>query len=366
MPFPIHTFADRRKLMQKEMAEQGLDLAIITPGPNLRYLTDFRAHALERITALVLSVHDSWIVVPQLEFNAAKEFFTDLEVVSWGELDNPYDLIFSLSEKNNRILLDQNMKYLHVEKFQNSQPSAKFQNLTQIIQPLRAIKSPTELDELRKVSGSINAVHQKLATMKFQGKTERELAREIQELILEEHEKVDFVIVASGPNSANPHHQPTDRIMDINDVVIVDIGGTSGAGYCSDCTRTYHVGDRVDKEFLFSYQALKQAQQLGVEAVNVGVFAEEMDRVVRDELVKYDLAKWFIHRLGHGIGVETHEDPYLVSGNTYSLRVGNAFSIEPGFYIPNRWGARIEDIVAISDTGVVNFNDIDHELRIVY
>jgi Xaa-Pro aminopeptidase len=366
MPISSNTFSERRKLLQRKMAETGFDLAIVTPGPNLRYLTDFRAHAMERITALVLTIDEAWMLVPQLEFNAAQEFFKDFEVVAWGELDNPYEMIFNRSKRSSTILLDQNMKFLHVEKFHSARPSSALANLAQIIQPMRAIKSQAELAELRKVSSSINKVHQKIATLRFQGKTERVLAREIHELILEDHETVDFVIVASGANSANPHHQPAERIIEFNDVVIIDIGGTSSAGYCSDCTRTYHVGEDVNKDFLNAYQKLQKSQLLGVQSVNIAMAAEDLDRVVREELAKDELSQWFIHRLGHGIGVETHEDPYLVSGNKYQLRVGNAFSIEPGFYIPDRWGARIEDIVAISDNGVINLNEFDHDLRIVH
>jgi len=359
------TFLQRQRRTQADMKSSGFDLAIITPGPNLRYLTNFKANALERITALVLSHNEAWMIVPELEFHAATEFFKELQVIPWGELDDPYQLIFDRSPKSKNILLDQNMKYLHVEKFQSVFKDVSYYNLANVLLSQRAVKSTFELDELSKVSESINKVHKHIMSLRFNQKTEIQLAREIHDLILQEHESVDFVIVASGTNSANPHHVPNDRVIALGDPVIIDIGGTSASGYCSDCTRTYHVGEDIDADFYESYEFLKSAQNLGVTSVAVGIEAQELDALVRNKLAEAQLDQWFIHRLGHGIGMETHEDPYLVNSNEYLLQKGNAFSIEPGFYIPNKWGARIEDIVIIDDSGVKNLNDFDHDLRIV-
>lgn len=359
------TFSKRQRRTQADMKDSGFDLAIVTPGPNLRYLTNFRANALERITALILTQDETWLIVPELEFQAAKDFFKELQVVPWGELDNPYQLVFDRSAKAKKILLDQNMKYLHVEKFQYTFQNATFYNLSKVVLPQRAVKSAYELDELAKVSEKISEVHSQILSLRFNQKTETQLAREIHDLILQGHETVDFVIVASGPNSANPHHAPNDRVIQPGDPVIIDIGGTSASGYCSDCTRTYHVGEDIDGEFYENYKILKGAQKLGVDSAVVGIAAQDVDALVRNKLAEANLDQWFIHRLGHGIGMETHEDPYLVKNNEYLLQKGNAFSIEPGFYRPNKWGARIEDILIINDSGVKNLNDFDHDLRIV-
>lgn len=366
MSLAVEIFS-RRRARVLDILNESKKMAIITPGANLWYLTGYQALALERITALVLSSEANYLITPKLEYNAAVEFFgNDLEVIAWDETENPYSLIRNRHKETKEVLLDEQMSYLHVESIQSQFKNSTFSGLGKIINPLRVVKDSYEIAELLKVSQSISQVHLELRKLKFNGKSEIQIAKEISDLILIEHEQVDFVIVASGPNSANPHHQPNERIIKTGDVVVIDIGGMSKTGYRSDCTRTYHVGAEVDPEFARSYQALQQAQQLGVEKANKSFEAGELDKLVREKLAESDLAKWFIHRLGHGIGLNTHEDPYLVTGNTKRLINGNVFSIEPGFYIPDKWGARIEDIVAIVEGEVINLNDFDHELQIVF
>ena len=366
MSLAVEIFS-RRRARVSDILNESKKMAIITPGANLWYLTGYQALALERITALVLSSDTNYLITPKLEYSAAVDFFgIDLEVVGWDETENPYSLIKDRHKATNEVLLDEQMSYLHVESIQSHFKNSTFSGLGKIINPLRVVKDTYEIAELKKVSQSISQVHLELRKLKFNGKSELQIAKEISDLILIEHEQVDFVIVASGPNSANPHHQPNERVIKTGDVVVIDIGGMSKSGYRSDCTRTYHVGAEVDPAFALSYQVLKRAQQLGVEKANDTLDAGELDQLVRGTLAESDLAKWFIHRLGHGIGLNTHEDPYLVAGNKFKLVNGNVFSIEPGFYIPDKWGARIEDIVAIVEGKVINLNDFDHELQIVF
>lgn len=357
------SFKNRLLNSQQIMREQGIDFAVITPGINFQYLTGQRAPALERLTALVLSQESHWIVVPQLESDQAKELHPQSEIISWQETENPYFILKALLNDAKLVALDEKMPYLHVSQIQKVIKS-EYISFSSVTKKMRAIKDSYELSALKKVGESINTVHMNIPELQFSNKTEIELAKEIKQLILIDHETVDFVIVASGPNSANPHHQPGERVMKSGDVVVIDIGGTSKSGYCSDCTRTYVI-DRPDPEFNRDFNILLLAQQLGVKSANSNVCGEELDQLVRDKLAKKDLAKWFIHRLGHGIGMETHEEPYLVKGNTELIEIGNVFSIEPGFYIPGKWGARIEDIVAITETGLLNFNDFEHDLRIL-
>jgi Xaa-Pro aminopeptidase len=362
----LESFSKRREGLKHSLRTKGSGLAIITPGSHLRYLTDFQALALERITALVISSTDTYLVVPKLEYHSAVDFFSEeIEVLAWDETTDPYQLIRNRHPEVKNIYLDENMPYMHVEKFQQYFTEANFESVKILLGSMRSIKDQIEISELQSVAQSINNVHEAIMSLKFGGKTEFQLAREIAELILIDHVQVDFVIVASGENSANPHHQPHERIINQSDVVVIDIGGKSKTGYRSDCTRTYHVGDQVDKDFLKSYEALKKAQRIGVDSIKLQMTAENVDQIVRAELAENDLAKWFIHRLGHGIGLDTHEDPYLVKGNSYQLSSGNVFSIEPGFYIPGKWGARIEDIIALKNEEVYNLNDINHDLRIV-
>lgn len=363
MTLDKHEIVRRIQKTQQLMGEQDIDLAIITPGINFRYLTDQKAVALERLTALVISQSSQWLLVPYLEFHQAKELHTNLEVLSWQEVENPYQKVMTLLSAAKKIALDEKMPFFHVEKFQKGF-KADWISFAAISETLRSDKSQFEMVELQRVSSAINKVHQNIASLNFNKKTEKELANEIKELILIEHETVDFVIVASGSNSANPHHQAGERLIQEGDAVVIDIGGTSVSGYCSDCTRTYAVRT-IEKDFEESFNYLLSAQSLGLEAARVGLPAEALDQIVREKLAKNDLAKWFSHRLGHGIGMETHETPYLVKGNAKLLQTGNVFSIEPGFYVPGKWGARIEDIVALTSSGLVNFNDFDHGLRFV-
>lgn len=357
-------YAQRREKVQKELKTLSFDAAVVNPGRNFFYLTGYKAIALERLTALIITPNDSWVIMPTLEVEQFKDEVDAVECVAWDETDNPYELISKRLNKPNRILLDEKMPFHHVLALQNHLP-AEYLNFSQIIGNLRATKTAYEIEQLKEVSNSINRIHASLNTIVFKGKSEKSVAREIHDLILQNHESVDFVIVASGINSANPHHVPGDKIIDSKDVVVIDIGGTSNTGYCSDCTRTYVI-DEIDPEFQKQFAILQKAQEKATLSVKAGDIASQVDASVRDDLSKAGLDKWFIHRLGHGIGLETHEEPYLVANNHTPLRVGNAFSIEPGFYIPKKWGARIEDIVAIDKEGTINFNDFNHDLQVLH
>lgn len=359
----VDRFKLRRELVKSALAANDVDLAIITPGENFRYLTNYQALALERITALIVSQRDVWLLVPELEYHSALAKCPDLEIISWNETTDPYKKIQELSPKAARVMVDEKMPFFHVQKIQTLFIT-KLENFGQVISPMRMRKDDYEITKLREVSLSINRVHQDLIEIPFRNRSEKAIAKDISELILREHEKVDFIIVATGPNSANPHHEPGERLVQSGDVVLIDIGGTSLEGYCSDCTRTFVV-DEAPKEFNKDFQILLAAQKLGTNLATAGVAAQDLDRAVRAELAKAGLDKWFIHRLGHGIGMQTHEDPYLVEGNKQILQAGNVFSIEPGFYLPGQWGARIEDIVAIGETECENLNNFEHDLKIL-
>jgi Xaa-Pro aminopeptidase len=163
---------------------------------------------------------------------------------------------------------------------------------------------------------------------------------------------VDFTIVGSGPNGASPHHELSDRVVQAGDLVVVDIGGETATGYRSDCTRTYAVGTGPGAEVSEWYGVLQDAQEAAVAAVRPGVTAEQVDAVARDRITAAGWGEHFIHRTGHGIGLDTHEAPYIVAGNDLPLEPGMAFSVEPGIYLAGRAGGRIEDIVVCTDEGV--------------
>jgi Xaa-Pro aminopeptidase len=215
---------------------------------------------------------------------------------------------------------------------------------------------------------AIDRVHANVPRWLKAGVTERQVGAKIAEAILAEgHVSADFVIVGSGPNAASPHHEVSDRVIRDGDVVVVDIGGTMPSGYCSDCTRTYAVGHAPD-DFTAYYEVLMRAQDAATTSVRPGVTAESVDATARGIITEAGYGEWFIHRTGHGIGLETHEDPYIVEGNTIPLEPGMAFSVEPGIY-PGPHGARIEDIVICADpatgAGYQRMNNAPHDLIIV-
>ncbi|MDX6263204.1 MAG: hypothetical protein QOH84_4892, partial [Kribbellaceae bacterium] len=235
-----------------------------------------------------------------------------------------------------------------------------------IVRELRMRKDAAEVDALRKAGAAIDRVHARVGEWLRAGRTEAEVGADIAAAIVEEgHVAADFVIVGSGPNGASPHHSLSDRVIEPGDVVVVDIGGPIAEGYNSDSTRTYSVGSPREADVVATYEVLRLAQQAAVDAVRPGVSAESIDAAARDVIAAAGFGEFFIHRTGHGIGLDVHEEPYIVSGNGLILEPGMAFSIEPGIYQPGRWGARIEDIVVVTEDGVESVNQRPHQLAIV-
>jgi Xaa-Pro aminopeptidase len=226
----------------------------------------------------------------------------------------------------------------------------------------RSIKSKYEINQLEIAGKYIDDVHKQIPQIFEIGDTERSLAKKIASLITDAgHDSVDFTIVATGKNSASPHHEPGETLINKGDVLVIDIGGTIPSGYCSDSTRTYVLGN-CSPEFQEKYEILKQAQEMSIHSVKENLTAEKLDSVAREYLLQHDLGQYFIHRTGHGIGMETHEEPYIVKDNSKLLEDGNAFSIEPGFYIEGKYGARIEDIVIKNGLQTINCNNSTKEL----
>ena len=343
----------------------GLDALLLTPGPDLRYVVGYDAHALERLTCLAVPVAgDPFLIVPRLELPAAKASPAGglgIELVPWDETDDPYALAARRLGSPAAVGLADRMWALMVLRFRAAFPSARQELASSALGPLRARKSPAEVAALRAAGQAIDRVHAQVPGWLAAGRTERQVAADIIDAILAEgHAQADFAIVASGPNAASPHHTASDRLLREGDAVVVDIGGTMPSGYCSDCTRTYVIGEPPD-DFAAYYQVLKDAQDAACAAVRPGVAAEAIDAAAREPITAAGYGEYFVHRTGHGIGLETHEDPYIVSGNAEPLRPGHAFSVEPGIY-PGPHGARIEDIVVCTDDGCERLNLATREL----
>ncbi|MGH8774469.1 MAG: M24 family metallopeptidase [Jiangellaceae bacterium] len=360
---------DRLAQSRAAAADTGVDAVLVTPGPDLRYLTGYDAHPSERLTCLVLpSRGEPTLVVPVLERPVAEASGAEsygIDIVAWPETRDPVELVAGLLPEVGRVAVDDHMWAEKVLQFRSALPHAEQVSAGPVLRELRMRKSPDEVAALHEAGAAIDRVHARVGEWLRVGRTEREVGRDIADAILTEgHVRVDFVIVASGPNGASPHHQTGDRVIQAGDPVVVDIGGAVGSGYCSDETRTYAMGE-PDVEHATAYEALRRAQAAAVEHARPGVTAESVDAAAREVLTDAGLGEYFVHRTGHGIGLETHEEPYIVAGNTQLLGPGMAFSVEPGFYIPGRYGARIEDIVVVTDDGVEPLNLRPRELAVI-
>ncbi len=349
--------------------EAGIDALLLSPGPDLHYLTGYQALPLERLTCLVVRAEaDPVLVVPSLERPAAQASpagASGLEIVGWDETDDPYALVAGLVPDADAVALDNQMWAEKVLRLRDAMPGVRQRLAGEVISPLRMRKSPAEIEALREAGAAIDRVHARVPEWLRAGRTERQVGADIAEAIRAEgHASVDFVIVGSGPNGASPHHELSDRVIRPGDPVVVDIGGTTPAGYCSDCTRMYVVGE-PSADFLTSYEVLRRAQAAAVDHVRPGVTCASVDAVARDIITEGGFGELFIHRTGHGIGMQTHEDPYIIQGNDLVLEPGMAFSIEPGIYHSGRHGARIEDIVVCVADGVEALNRRDHDLVVV-
>jgi len=364
---------ERLATVAEAVRANGMDVLLLTPGPDLRYVTGYDAKQLERLTCLAVPADgESFLLVPQLELKAAQASpagALDLEIITWEETAHPFGMIKSRVGDPRSAGLSDRMWALHVLQFADIFPGARQYLASSVLSPLRMRKTAAEVQALREAGEAIDRVHANVPDWLKPGLTERQVGARIAEAILAEgHVQVDFVIVGSGPNAASPHHEVSDRIISDGDVVVVDIGGTMPSGYCSDCTRTYAIG-HAPAEFTAYYEVLRRAQEAATLSVRPGVSAESVDRTAREIIADAGYGEWFIHRTGHGIGLESHEDPYIVEGNTIPLDPGMAFSIEPGIY-PGPHGARIEDIVVCADpaeagAGYQRMNNATRELVIV-
>jgi Xaa-Pro aminopeptidase len=360
--------ASRLTLAAEAAAEAGLGALLLTPGPDLRYVSGYATHPSERLTCLAVPAQGPpFLVVPRLEFGSAKASPAggmDLEIVTWDETDDPFRIVGQRLAGVTSVGLAEQMWAMMVLRLRDALPGVRQALAGAALRPLRIRKSPAEVAALREAGAAIDRVHERVPGWLRPGRTEREVAVDIAgEIVAQGHASADFVIVGSGPNAAKPHHLPSGRVLTAGDAVVVDIGGTMPSGYCSDCTRTYVIG-APPPELAGYYQVLKDAQEAACAAVRPGVSAESVDAVARDAITAAGYGQYFVHRTGHGIGLETHEDPYIVAGNTEALEPGMAFSVEPGIY-PGPDGARIEDIVVCTPAGHERLNNVRRDLVVV-
>jgi Xaa-Pro aminopeptidase len=367
-------FADRLARAATAAASAGIDALLVTPGADLRYLVGYQALPLERLTCLVVPASgDPVLVVPALEERAAEASGAadHVALATHGETDDAFRLVArrlaaALGRVPSAVGVSDRMWAQQVLRFREVLPEAKQCLAGDVLRPLRLRKLPDEIDALRRAGAAIDRVHSRMGEWLRPGRTEAEVARDIADAILAEgHATVNFVIVGSGPNGASPHHHVSGRVIEPGDPVVIDIGGTMPDGYCSDCTRTYVAGEQPPSDFADYYDVLLAAQRASVAHVRPGVTAHSVDAAARQVIADAGYGELFIHRTGHGIGLEEHEEPWIVEGSPVILEPGMCFSIEPGVYSPGRHGARIEDIVVVTADGVERLDTIDRDLVVL-
>ncbi len=351
-------------------AAAGTDALLIAPGSDLRYLLGQAGGSFERLTTLVVPADGTpALVVPKLEAPGYADVPTDelgVELLTWVDGEDPYKLVADRLGKPGRVAVSDFTPALHVLALRAVLDTAEQTLAGPVVRELRMRKDAAEIASLREAGAAIDRVHARVHEWLRPGRTEAEVGADIAAAIVEEgHVQADFVIVGSGPNGASPHHDVSERVIEKGDVVVVDIGGPLPAGYNSDSTRTYAVGTPRDADVAETYAVLQRAQAAAVAAVKPGVTAEAVDAAARDVIAEAGFGEYFIHRTGHGIGLDVHEEPYIIAGNALPLEPGMAFSVEPGIYQPGRWGARLEDIVIVTADGVESVNNQPHELVVL-
>lgn len=364
-PFGSNEYARRMRRAVAAAGDAGLAGLVVMPGPDLGYLTGYTPPVTERLTALVLTPDaEPTLVVPRLERGDAEAAPARLRFVDWVDGVDPYDVVAPLLARSGRYGISDSAWALHLLGLQRASPRTTYAGLSDVLPMLRAVKDDEELRRLADAGAAADAAYERIVALPFGGRREREVAADLAALLRETgHERVDFTIVGSGPNGADPHHGAGDRVIRPGDVVVLDFGGLRD-GYGSDTTRTVCVGEPTP-EVERVHEVVRTAQQAAFEAVAVGVECQHVDAVARRVITDAGYGDRFVHRTGHGIGTTTHEPPYLVVGERRPLVAGMCFSIEPGIYLPGRFGVRVEDIVTVTDTGARRFNNTSRELRIV-
>jgi Xaa-Pro aminopeptidase len=365
--FTADDYRARMERAARTAAEAGLAGLLVAPGPDLVWLTGYTPPAVtERLTLLVLAAgQDPVLVVPALEAPDAQKAAgaSALALRDWTDGKDPYAATAALLDASGRFGISDNAWALHLLALQRAMPGSSYTSLTEALPMLRAVKDAAELELMTAAGAAADATFEEIRDVPFAGRRESQVAADLDRLLRRHgHEQVDFTIVASGPNGANPHHEAGDRVIERGDMVVLDFGGLKD-GYGSDTSRTVHVGEPTDEERRV-HDIVREAQEAGFQAVRPGAACQDVDRAARAVIADAGYGEYFIHRTGHGIGLETHEEPYIVAGNTEPLEPGMAFSIEPGIY-PGEHGARIEDIVVCTEDGFERMNQVDRDLVVV-
>ncbi|CAN5136301.1 Xaa-Pro peptidase family protein [soil metagenome] len=361
-------YAERLARTRRRMEELEVDVLLLSVGADLPWLIGYRAMPLERLTMLVVPADDkATLVVPRLEAPRVVEQPGLFTMEAWEETDDPIALVAGLAGAPRLVAMGERTWSRFLIDLQALLPDARWQAADLVTGPLRAVKDVAEVASLRAASAAADRVAAELQAggIPLVGRSEAQVSADLgRRLLAEGHASVNFAIVAAGANAASPHHDAGSRIIEPDEVVLCDFGGTMPDGYCSDITRCVYTGEPPSL-FRDLYRVLEEAQAAAVDAAVVGTPCEDVDAVARRIITDGGYGSGFVHRTGHGIGLDEHENPYLVGGNCEELVPGHAFSVEPGIYLEGRFGARIEDIVVASAAGPEPLNRVPHSVAVV-
>jgi Xaa-Pro aminopeptidase len=361
------TFLARMNRAREEMARHGVDAMILSLGHDMPYLMGYLAMPLERLTMLVIPQQgEASLIIPRLEAPRVHEMSEVFTMVPWNETEDPVAIAHRLLGSAHTIAVGDQMWSRFLVDLLVHRPSSKYVRSVTVMEALRSRKDAAEIAALVAAGAAADRVAAQLhaGEIPLVGRTEAEVSADISaRLIAEGHQKVNFAIVAAGENAASPHHHAGDRVIRHGEIVLCDFGGTMN-GYCSDITRCVHLGE-PPADIADAYAVLMKAQAIGVAAGVVGEMCEHVDIATRAVIDAAGYGEYFVHRTGHGIGMEEHEDPYMVNGNRTLIAPGHAYSVEPGIYVPGKWGMRLEDIVVATDNGPQAVNHANHQLVIL-
>jgi len=364
-----HIFLDRIRRARASMASSGVDLLLVSVGSDLPYLTGYQAMPLERLTMLIVpSEGEATLVIPRLEAPRVHEHPDVFSLRPWNETDDPIAIVASLVGRPRVAAVGDTMwaRFLVDLLGHWSSDQTQYVRGTVVMNELRMRKDAAEIAALQAAGAAADRVATQLqgGEIELVGRSEAAVSADISaRLLAEGHDVVNFAIVAAGANAASPHHHASEQVIADGDLVLCDFGGTM-AGYCSDITRCVSLGE-PQPPVAEAYAVLYAAQAAGVAAGVIGAECQDVDRAARRVITDAGFGEYFIHRTGHGIGMEAHEDPYMVEGNSLPIAAGHAFSVEPGIYVPGAWGMRLEDIVVATDGGPLPMNSVNHDLVVL-
>ena len=352
---PKSIYPERLKRAQEMMESTRLDLLFATPGSNFLYMTGYNPGRSERLIALLLPrTGNPVIVAPSFERERIRQRSVVTDIAVWEEQENPFSLSASVAGRlgaaTGKVGIEPTTNYSDFLRLAASLPGSTLVDGGAVFDELRMAKNPEELDATRKAIditlASIAATHAQLK----EGLSEAEVAEILSSEMRKRGSRGDG-LVQFGPDSALPHGGPGDHQLKAPCVVLID-AGCRVDGYISDISRTIYWGGESSAKFKQVFNVVLDAQQTAASIARSGVVCEEMDRAARNVIRKAGFGNYFTHRLGHGIGLDGHEYPYLVEGNGYKMKENQTFTIEPGIYLPGEFGVRIEDDFVITGNGV--------------